>query len=283
MKSKKMLATLILLGIVIVSFTQCKKKSGDSITSVTESLPTSSYAAIDNTWTLDQVHTGFVWRVQFMDLKNTFLTGKFNQYGFDPSFSFDPANPSAASIHFWVDLSTFNTGQPGRDRKGGCGMSYVGITYKDSAKTIVDSASIWAKFDATSVTKSGDGYIANGTLSINRYRAVSGHPDGTPVSHPCVLYFTYNDFKDEDHNNDGVPDQYRAGFSGHLAFNRRDYVDPNSTKQWVPTPTVGTTNLSAADQAGNVTAANNTMYGVYMTEVGDSCWVDVNPVFYKNH
>lgn len=280
MKSKKMLATLILLGSVIIGFTQCTKKSGDSVKNVAITpVAALDTTVVDGTWTLDQVHTGFVWRCQFMDLTNTFLTGKFNNYGFNPAFKLDPSDLSTASIHFWVDVSGFNTGQPGRDGKGKCGMSYVGVTYKDSAKTIIDSASIMAYYDATSVTQSGSGYIAQGNLTINRYRAPSGFADGTPVSHPCTLYFTFNEFKDMG----GTPDQHRVGFSGHLMFNRRDYVDPNSTKQWVPIPTVGTTNLSAADVAGNVSAANNTMYGVYMTEVGDSCWVDVNPVFYKNY
>lgn len=283
MKSRKLFMTLVLIGLVIIGFTQCKKKSSDSVTSVDQTLPVSITQAVDTSWTLDQVHVGFVWKLLFADLENTYLTGKFNNFGFNPKFTFDPNNLSTASIHFWMDISTFNTGQPGRDGKGKCGPSYLGVTYKDSAKTIYDSASCFAYFDATSVVKSGNGYVAIGTMRLNRWRAVSGHPDGEMVSKACNLYFTYNEFVDQDGNHDGVNDKYRAGFTGHLAFNRRDFVDPNSTKQYVPTPTVGTTNLSAADISGNTTAANNTMYGVYSTSVGDSCWVEVTPHFYKNH
>jgi hypothetical protein len=283
MKTTKLFTAIVLLGLVLIGFTQCKKKSADSVSNVAVTLPASGAMAVDGTWTLDQVHVGFVWRLLFDNLSNTYLTGKFNNFGFSPAFSFDPANPSAAQIHFWIDMSTFNTGQPGRDGNGKCGPSYLGITYRDSAKTKVDSATIFAYYDATSITKSGDGYIAQGTLKFNRWRAISGHANGEMVSHPCTLYFTYNEFLDMDANHDGTADQYRTGFTGRLAFNRRDYVDPNSTKQYVPTPTFGTTNLSAADISGNVSAANNTMYGVYSTSVGDSCWVEVNPVFYKNH
>lgn len=283
MKSKKLYATLILLGIIIIGFTQCAKKSGDSVNTVTVVAPTPGTNAIDTSWTFDQVHVGFVWKLLFMGLDNTYLTGKFNNFGFSPKFTFDPANPSATQIHFWIDISGFNTGQPGRDGKGKCGPSYLGITYKDSAKTIYDSATTMAYYDATSVTQSGNGYVAQGNLRLNRYRGVGGHTDGEMISHPCTLYFTFNEYLDRDANNDGVNDQYRAGFTGRLVFNRRDYVDPASTKQWVPTPTVGTTNLSSADVSGNLAAASNTTYGVYSTSVGDSCWVEVNSIFYKNH
>jgi polyisoprenoid-binding protein YceI len=284
MKSKKLTAILMILGIVIIGFTQCTKKKGDSVTAVPATITTPATTAVDTSWTLDQVHVGFVWKCLFMNLDNTYLTGKFNNFGFSPKFSFDPANPSTASIHFWIDISTFNTGQPGRDGKGKCGPSYLGVTYLDSAKTKLDSNSIWAYFDATTVAKSGDGYVAHGVLRLNRWRAVSGHPDGEYVAKQVDLFFTYNEFLDVDGNHDGVNDQYRVGMSGHLAFNRRDFIDVNSTKQWVPIPTVGTTNLSSADVSGNLVAAANTMYGVYnSTSVGDSCWVDVNPVFYKNH
>ncbi len=284
MKSKKVLASLILTGIIIIGLSQCTKKKGDNIASVVVAPQTTATTIVDTSWKLDQVHVGFVWKCLFMNLDNTYLTGKFNNFGFKPNFSFDPTDLSKTDIHFWIDISTFNTGQPGRDGKGKCGPSYLGVTYKDSAKTILDSASIWAYYDATSVTRSGSGYIAHGTLRINRWRGVSGHTDGEMVSKPCDLEFTFNEFLDVDGNHDGVNDQYRAGLSGHLAFNRRDFVDVNSTKQFVPTPVVGTTNLSTADVSGNLVAAANTMYGVYnSTSVGDSCWVDVSPVFYKNH
>ncbi len=287
MNAKKMLSALILLGIIMIGLTQCTKKKGDSVSNATITPSGIGDSAISYVPTasgqlgvayLDQVHTGFTWKCLFMDLTNTYLNGRFNNYGFS-SFQFDPNNLSAAQIHFWVDMSGFNTGQPGRDGNGKCGRSYIGITYKDSAKTIVDSASIWAFYDATTVIKSGSGYIAQGTLKLNRWRGIGGHTDGDMVSNPCTLYFNFNEYKDMG----GTPDQHRFGFSGHLLFNRRDYVDPNSTKQWVPTPTVGTHNLSPADVSGNLSAANNTMYGVYMTEVGDSCWVNVDPVFYKNY
>jgi hypothetical protein len=81
----------------------------------------------------------------------------------------------------------------------------------------------------------------------------------------------------------GTPDQHRFGFTGHLQFNRSTFTDPNATAQYVPIPTVGTTSLSATTAASNITAVNNKTYGAWCSEVGDSCWVTVNPVFYINY
>ena len=287
MESKIITKALMLsiLSIIGLTFAQCSKSdstTANSIKVVPGNLDTGKIA-VDTSWTLDEVHCGFTWKTEFMDLSGTYLTGRFNNWGFSPKFSFDQTNPGNGSIHIWIDLSTFNTGQPGRDGNGKCGRSYLGVTYLDSAKTKIDSSSIWCYFDATTITRSGSGYVAQGTLRLNRYRAPSGYADGTYISKPMTLYFTVNEMADFDTNGDGVTDQFRAGLSGHLAFNRRDFVDPNSTKQWVPTPKVGTTNLSSGDIAGNVIAANNTTYGVYMTEVSDSMYVEVDPVFYKNH
>src|SRR3954464_12989519 len=108
MKSKKLLAGLMLLSIIVIGFTQCTKKKGDTIANVTTAPVAPATTAVDATWTLDQVHVGFVWKCLFMNLDNTFLTGKFNNFGFKPGFAFDPANPSATQLHFWIDISTFN-------------------------------------------------------------------------------------------------------------------------------------------------------------------------------
>ena len=175
----------------------------------------------------------------------------------------------------WADMKTFNTGQPGRDGNGKCGPSYLGITYLDSAYSQVDPNSDTAWFHSTSIVRSGTGYIVNGTFTFNRFRAPSGSVDGTPITRPVTMYLTYNGVTDFP-NSGSAGGKYRAGFTGSFTFLRSDYMDKNSTKQYIPVP-------KKADAAGNVTAANNKTYGVYSLSTGDSVNVVVNIEMYKNH
>src|SRR6478672_11188870 len=81
MKSRKLQAIVMILGIIIIGFTQCTKKKGDSVSNVPVTITTPAITAVDTSWTLDQVHVGFVWKCLFMNLDNTYLTGKFNNFG----------------------------------------------------------------------------------------------------------------------------------------------------------------------------------------------------------
>ena len=175
-----------------------------------------------------------------------------------------------------MQLSTFDSGEPGRDGPGKCGRSYLGVTYQDTLKTIVDPLSDTAWFRSTSFVKSGTGYVVKGTFSFNRYRAPSGYPDGTPISKPVTLYLSYNGMKDFDTNGDGMNDRYYASFIGKFSFNRSDYMDQNSTIQWVPVP-------SLPDAAGNIIASTNKTYGVWSKSVANEMSLTMNMQFYKDH
>jgi hypothetical protein len=175
-------------------------------------------------------------------------------------------------------LSTYNTGEPGRDALGKCGLNYLGIVYLDTNKTIVDPLSDTAKFHCTSITvDQHDGYIMNGTLTFNRYRPASGFADGTPITKNVTVNLSYNGMRDFDSNKDGVNDKYRCGLTATFNFNRSDFMDNASTVPYWPVP-------KASEAITNgTTAANNKTYGVWSTSTADEMEIVVNAVFYKNH
>lgn len=234
-------------------------------------------AMMDASWTHDKTHSNVNWQSRYYDFSSTMLTGRFNNFAFSPSFVFDETNLSNTVCSFWVQLSTFNTGEAGRDGYGKCGTTYLGVTYLDSSKTMVDSLSDYAWFHSTSITVDNhDGYTMHGNFTFNRYRPASGFADGTPITKNVDVHLSYNGMRDFDTNNDGTNDKYRAGLTATFKFNRSDFTDINSTKQYVPVPTV-------TDMANNIIAANNKTYGVWSTSVGDEMELTINMVFYKNH
>lgn len=254
-------------------FIACNKK--DTVTPLAGT-PMTGNALVDNSWTFDKAHSNVNWESKYMDYSSGMLTGRFNNFNFNPKFNFKETDLSASKINAWVQLSSVDSGEPGRDGVGKCIRSYMGVTYLDSLKTIVNPVSDSAWFNSTSVTRSGTGYVVFGNLRFNKYRAPSGNPDGTPIVKPAILYLTYNGTSDFDTNGDQVTDKLRASFSAKLKFKRSDHMDVLSTVQWVPVP-------SLADQSGNLVAANNKTYGVWTTNIADEMSFTFNAQFYKDH
>jgi polyisoprenoid-binding protein YceI len=284
-RSKKIFqALVIILAFSSLFLTQCKKDTETVYvhdTTYVDPNDTGIFvpgtADVDTSWVFDKVHANVNWQSKYYDFSSTMLTGRFNNFNFNPKFNFDETNLSSMQCDFWVQLSTYNTGEPGRDGYGKCGLNYLGITYLDSAKTQIDPLSDTAKFHATSITiDPHDGYILHGTFTFNRYRPASGHADGDPITKDIDVKFSFNGMRDFDSNNDGTYDKLRSGFTARFTFNRSDFMDENSTKVYFPVPTV-------ADSINNVTAVNNKTYGVWSTSVGDEMEITVNAVFYKNH
>ncbi len=276
--------TLFVIAFFSFFLTQCKKDT-ETITvhDTTYINPNDTgvfvpgAAMVDTSWVFDKVHANVNWQSKYYDFSSTMLTGRFNNFNFNPKFNFDETNLSATSCDFWVQLSTYNTGEPGRDGYGKCGPNYLGLTYLDSSKTVVDPLSDTARFHATSITiDAQDGYIMHGTFTFNRYRPASGFADGTPITKNIDVLFSFNGMRDFDTNNDGTTDKLRSGFTAKFKFNRSDYMDNNSTKVYFPVPTV-------TDSINNITAVNNKTYGVWSASVGDEMEILVNAVFYKNH
>ena len=272
MKSQilKITIPLFLSVLVIIS---CQKKN--KITAI-EGAPVSGSGLVDFSWTFDKAHSNVNWESKYLSYSTGMLTGRFNEFNFNPKFVFNETNLSSCSINAWILLSSIDSGEPGRDGLGKCIRSYMGVTYLDTNKTITNPISDSAWFRSTSVVKSGTGFVVFGNLQFNKYRAPSGFADGTPIVKPATLYLTYNGTSDFDNNGDLVNDRYRASFVGKLTFRRSNYMDVQSTVQWVPVPTL-------ADQTGNISAANNKTYGVWTTNIDDEMSFTFNAQFYKNH
>ena len=71
-------------------------------------------------------------------------------------------------------------------------------------------------------------------------------------------------------------DKFRAGFTATFNIKRSDFMDVNSTKAFMPVPTV-------ADSISNITAANNKTYGVWSASTADQMDLTLHAEFYKNH
>lgn len=271
LKNKWFLAFALVI-IAGITFMRCTKDN--TITPLTGT-PVEGKMTIDSKWTHDQSHSNIQWATRYYDFSETMLTGRINNFNFKPALVINDSDLSKCSINMWAQMSTFNTGQPGRDGLGKCGLSYLGITYLDSTYKTVDPKSDTAWFHSTSVVRSGSGYIVNGTFTFNRYRGVDGQIDGTPITKPMIMYLTYNGVKDF-LNADGKTGKFRAGLTGTFKFNRSDFVDKNSTKQFVVVP-------NKADEKNNALALQNKTYGVYSKSTADEMNVTVNIEMYKNH
>ena len=328
MKTKKIsfkaitVATVVLV-VGVLALTRCSKKS-DSVTPVAGTLPAlvagpiPGGGVLDTSWTLDQVHSGMCWNVPFQNVTNTNLTGKFTMFnfGFNPNagapsststphprkgytaFYFDPNNLQNCYMNFWLQMSTFNTGQPGRDGYGGCGPSYVGVVYYDSLKTKVDPHFDTARFVSTSFVQSGTGYLVSGNFTWNHYRpggnvgtdALSNSgaacADSTPITHPLTIYLNYNGQTVNPAPTSTATGKYWAGFSGTTSIYIPAYVDPNATTQYYPYSNSGGTQTGHYASVSQIAsdkgaAANNRTYGDVSSEVGSTVSVSLNCIFYK--
>lgn len=264
---------IVFLLLLSFSLTTCKKKD---VVNEFAGNPVTSSALVDMSWTLDKPHGSVCWESNYLDYSVGKLSGRFNNYGFSPKFIFDEKNLSNCKINAWVILSSVDSGEPLRDAVGKCIRNYMGVTYLDTLKTIVNPASDTAWFRSTTIVKSGTGYVAIGNFSFNRYRAPSGFADGTPISKPVYLYFNYNGTTDFDTDGDFIKDKYYSSFTGHFSFLRSNHMDVNSTIRYVPVPAL-------IDLPGNNVAMNNKTYGEWTTNIADKMDFVLNLQFYKNH
>lgn len=232
---------------------------------------------LDAGYTHDKTHSNDNWKSRYYDFSDTWLTGRFGDFGFRPKFEFDGTDLTKCNLNMWVRVSTASTSEAGRDGYGKCGPNYFGVVYTDSNKTAVDPLSDTAWFRGTSFTKQGNGFLVKGTMTFNRYLPASGNADGTPITKPVEVYLSYNGSYDFDTNNDGTPDKMRVGFSAKFKFNRSDFMDKTATKMYFPFP-------KASEKANSdLGFANNKTYGVWSGSVADEMIVECNHVFYKNH
>ena len=105
--------------------------------------------ALSADWIIDKENRSleFQLKVQNNEVKGRFAT-------FDATIKLDPENPSTGSIEVVVDTTTITTGNP------------QGDNLVQSAKWMAIADYNKAVFKSTSISKSGDGYVAEGELVV---------------------------------------------------------------------------------------------------------------------
>jgi len=76
---------------------------------------TTNTPADSGKWKMDKAHSNVMWETQYI-ASGALLTGRFNN--FNVAVNFDEATPANTVVKAWVQLSTYNTGEPGRDAFG---------------------------------------------------------------------------------------------------------------------------------------------------------------------
>ncbi len=257
MKTKKLTAIagtmLLAIAFVIAVISSCKKETvepvSDSVTAgtVTTSSGSTTFDCYTNgisstgltagQWYADKPHCNIMWETKYYQ-SNAMLTGRFNI--FNMYVKFDEANPANTKIKGWVKLSTFNTGEPGRDglwsigntstpysstdymKKGGCGMTYMGVgmdtTKIDSVNyTLLPKPSTdTAWFTSTSCARYGSGYIVKGSFV---FRGVTKAID---------MYMTNTVKSTTTSTTDGTKVD-RVGLMGSFTINANTVFGVNST------------------------------------------------------
>jgi polyisoprenoid-binding protein YceI len=217
MNAKKILvfasvASMFLIGGAILSTSSCKKS--ETVTPQTLNLGNGSdiidlgdsgvFITTHPNYALDQVHSNIGWQTYFQN-NNALLTGRFNM--FQPAIHFDQKNPQNTIINTWVDLSTFNTGEPGRDGTQKCGPTNMGIKYDTIAGVVTPIPSTdtaWFTSAAGTCQNFGTGYVAHGNLNFRN------------INHAVDLYFNYGGQKQET-TSTGTVTQW-VGFTGQFTI-----------------------------------------------------------------
>jgi polyisoprenoid-binding protein YceI len=175
---------MILLISGALFFTQCSKSDDVEQLSKTNTTGDAVVNTTNGDWNFDKVHSSITWETFYYGTQ-AFVTGRFNVFNIDVNF--DEKNPSNLKIDAWVQLSTFNTGEPGRDGKGKCGPGYMGVTYLDTLFH-VNPATDTAEFHSTSAEMYGDGYRVMGDFTFRGVTKteelyVEYHPEEVVTGH----------------------------------------------------------------------------------------------------
>lgn len=178
-KAKKLVNALVGLSVTALVFvTSCKK---ENTVEPLANTPVTNSGVIDariggyapstyttpGAWKVDKSHSNVMWETDYY-ASGAPLTGRFNI--FEMKVLFDAATPSNSTIRGWVQLSTYNTGEPGRDAYGKCGPGYMGIKWDTISKnpTVLkpQAATDTAWFKSTSVVKYGTGYLVKADFTF---------------------------------------------------------------------------------------------------------------------
>lgn len=186
-------STMAVLVLAIAFISSCSKENKvellaasnntgtDVIDASIGAYPPTTYTT-PGAWKMDKSHSSVKWETKYYDA-GAMLTGRFNN--FNVKVKFDQANPANTKINAWVQLSTFNTGEPGRDAYGKSGPNYMGVIMDTLSKnpTVLTPrpSTDTAWFKSTSCEKFGNGYLVKGdftfrgkTISIDMPMTYSG-------------------------------------------------------------------------------------------------------------
>ena len=208
MKTRSILTILTIGGLILFSASCKKDTETEYVTKYIDPKdtlkPPSILGAVnsyDGTFTFDKVHSNVNWETKYYG-DHAYLTGKFNN--FSVKIDFDAADYANTKINAWAQMSTYNTGEPGRDAAGKCGPGYVGVEYLDTNFT-VDPLTDTAWFESTSTRIEYDKYVATGKFTFNG------------VTKTVDMYYTFTGLTDEVSGSGAASE--KGGFSGMFTFN----------------------------------------------------------------
>lgn len=193
-------------------FAQCEKE--DLVTPLTGEDVTGEYVinTEDGSWRFDKSHSNVRWSTAYVG-DQALLTGRFNS--FSAEVNFDQADLENSSLYGWVVLSTFNTGEPGRDGLGKCGPRYLGVEH--NGDTLINGAldpdgiiasTDSAFFESTEIVEYGDGYKAVCKFTFN---GVESDVD-----------FIFDYITEKNYAAEGDPPNIRASFTGEFDMSAKD-------------------------------------------------------------
>ena len=224
-----LIASVAVVGLAITFMSSCKKENTFELLTVSGNTGTDvidariggiavppSYTT-PGAWKVDKTHSNVMWETKYY-ANGALLTGRFNI--FEMKVNFDQANPANSSIKAWVQLSTYNTGEPGRDAYGKCGPGYMGVAFDTLSKnpTVLGprASTDTAWFTSTSIKKYGNGYLVTGDF---KFRGVTRSID-MPMSYTGISTST---------NATTGKKTDRAGLQGEFGINALTVFGVNST------------------------------------------------------
>jgi polyisoprenoid-binding protein YceI len=204
MKTKSVIA-IALLGLLVTFQPSCQKDTevvpvviDFSDTLKAPSIP-GAVNSISDAWTFDKVHSNINWETEYY-AEHAWLTGKFN--AFDVDIKFDQADYANTTINAWVKLSSFNTGEPGRDGPDKCGPKYLGVQFDTAMAPVPTTDSAW--FSSTSSRIVDNYYVATGTFTF------------MGVTKTVDMYYTFTGITSITSSSGSVSN--KAGFHGEFKF-----------------------------------------------------------------
>jgi len=149
-----------------------------------------------SSWKFDQAHSSVLWSANYLGAPGL-LTGRFNAFGVsgitdaqkilypttgqplkDTAWAFYENDPTKTYFNGYVQMTTSNTGEPGRD--GGCYLSYVGAPKLiANTQNLIDSNICLIKTTKVELDPNSAGYLCTMTMT---WKGLLSAPKDTTVT-----------------------------------------------------------------------------------------------------